>query len=179
MHRGRVGAHREEPHGRGEEVEESAGDLLHLVKTDSPRPVWLEKIQEGTAVFGQGVALPPTGTHPLWVRFDLSPSLKGRLANLLFRSPPVYLEVTTPCGAQRYRLTPGQAQSGFLLSPVIRSNEHFALLLTGHATQQLAEHHVAAFTLITSNVSYYEATVPFTLYELRSFSQGVAWVAAR
>jgi len=81
-----------------------------------------------TARFGHRIRVPQIDGDLLWCRVNISPTLTGRIAGLVYKRPHVVMHVTTDAGTRRYRLVPGMARAGFLLSPVVRTTEDFAAL---------------------------------------------------
>jgi hypothetical protein len=75
-------------------------------------------------------------TTPLWVQMDLAPSLLGRLRNLLYKPPIVHLRLTDNAGKEVvYRLPLLEAQSGFMLNPLITDIDGFIESQGGHSTR--------------------------------------------
>ena len=77
--------------------------------------------------FGDVVPVPAAGAW--FVRFDIKPSLSGRLLALVFRTSQIELRIHTSDGKQHdYRLIAGMARAGFLLSPLVETTADFAAL---------------------------------------------------
>ncbi|MGO1071240.1 hypothetical protein [Lysobacter sp. CA199] len=69
---------------------------------------------------GEFVAVPAISGDGVEVRFSLQPTLWSRLASATLRAPRLFLDVESTDGQTRtYRLVPGAAEAGFLLSPAI------------------------------------------------------------
>ncbi|WP_427915037.1 hypothetical protein ACPWT1_09015 [Ramlibacter sp. MMS24-I3-19] len=84
------------------------------------------KVQAGATVFdgsghlGTPFRLPAAG--PLWAEIDVSPTVLGRLAGLVFKLPPLTLVVRYADGSRKtFRFVPSMARAGFLLSPTVSS----------------------------------------------------------
>src|SRR5262249_62137681 len=74
------------------------------------------------------VAVP--GDGPVWASLRIDQTLLGRLQALLYRLPPITVELTLADGEHPlFRLVPAIARSGFLLSPLIVDHGGFAALL--------------------------------------------------
>ncbi len=77
---------------------------------------------------GRRFALPATDAG-LWARIDLTPSREGSAARLLMRVPQPVIRLDFADGHSRtFRLVPGMASAGFLLSPFIASTVDFLRL---------------------------------------------------
>jgi hypothetical protein len=108
-----------------------------------PAPVPLATL---SGRLGERLALPPTDGAPIRAVVDVGPSLLGRLALVAFKSPGLVLDVeTADGGARTYRLVPGAARAGFLLSPLLVSTLDVAALVTeGEPAGALAGRDVVA-----------------------------------
>ena len=97
--------------------------------------------------FGEAVSV-PSGAPVWFVRFDIKPSLSGRVLALLFRTSQIVLRVETVDGQRHdYRLIASMARAGFVLSPLVESTADFAALY-GDATP-LRERRVRSVSLST------------------------------
>ncbi|MDK2122929.1 hypothetical protein [Parachitinimonas caeni] len=71
---------------------------------------------------GEWVALPQSRNVPVFIRLHLVPTTWGRLANLAYKRPPVYLQVELADGRKiRHRIPEGSAAAGFIVSPYLES----------------------------------------------------------
>lgn len=107
------------------ELKDSSRDLLKLGRRDRPRlSLPAEPSYRTTMKFGERVNVPPTMTSPIWCRIQIEPSLAGRAASILYRLPELRLHVQSDDGDDReFRLLPGAASAGFLVSPVVATRE--------------------------------------------------------
>lgn len=106
-----------------------AGRYLLLRRRAVPRRVELQRIEEIGAVWWTAVALPPAPVF-LWVSIDIDRTPLGRVTNTAFKLPPVELALRLSDGSERaFRLIPGMAREGFLLSPLVDTPARFAQLL--------------------------------------------------
>lgn len=133
------------------------GDLL-LRKLDSQRTLRVVEHVRFRTTWNAQLAVPPTEGGFIWCRVTIRRNLAGKLAALLYKLPPVTLEVATQTGARRFRFVPGAGESGFLLSPQVLSKEDFASLLPGDAGLKVAPH-VTFLRLATSAESFYADAV--------------------
>jgi len=86
-----------------------------------------------------------------------------------WRGPIVYLSVELGSGSERwYRLVPGAARAGVLLSPLVADNAGFVALLDGSWPRLLAADRARALTLHTEfgDGWYWEPRVRVELREL-------------
>jgi hypothetical protein len=86
------------------------------------------KIGEGDQLLGQEVPLP--GHHGmLFVKIDLEQTPAGRLVSVFYKTSPLLMRVNLEDGTSRvYRIVPGIARAGLLISPLVENNEEFAQL---------------------------------------------------
>jgi hypothetical protein len=81
-----------------------------------------------TMVLGQRVDLPQSDTV-LFAKIDIRPGTYGRVEQVLFKDPVLYINFRFPNGEMgRYRLIPGMARAGFIISPVVIDTEQFVAL---------------------------------------------------
>ncbi|MBM3550061.1 MAG: hypothetical protein FJX54_24245 [Alphaproteobacteria bacterium] len=78
------------------------------------------------------------GPEPAFLAIDIRPTLFGRLVDLLFQPPFLYLGVT-PVGQaeQVYRLVPSIAREGFIASPMIKTAWQYVLLAEGNQADRI------------------------------------------
>jgi hypothetical protein len=83
---------------------------------------------EGRYRLGEDIPLPAEPGR-LMVELDISQTWAGRLLNLLYKPSPLFITLTLADGNQRsFRLVSGMARSGFLLSPLVETVDHFMAL---------------------------------------------------
>jgi hypothetical protein len=93
---------------------------------------------------------------PVFLSIDVRPTLFGRLADLVFKPPFLYLGVT-PVGQpeQVYRLIPGIAREGFVASPLIRTAWQYILLAEGGAAERISPvQSIRVFSGVGGDLSY-------------------------
>lgn len=113
----------------------------------------LENAMQTTAVsFGQAVEI--AGDMPMWVEIDTRPSILGRLADALFKLPPVDIELTLADGTVvRHRYIPQIGDSGFIISPYLASGMDLIDLAAGIPGAQT----VKSFRLVTESPNFWKA----------------------
>jgi hypothetical protein len=107
-------------------------DALQLDRDERgvPEPV-PSAIVDRDARLGEFVDLPP-GASDIMAAIDIQPTLLGRVASLLFRSPPLKISLDLRNGGRRaYRLVAGMAREPILVSPHIDSTRDFLALMSG------------------------------------------------
>ena len=92
--------------------------------------------------------LPAITNGPIWATFEINKTPLGTIASTLYKPPALWLSVFTHDGAcLRYRLAPGMAASGFVLSPVVGNPMAFAELARGGGLSALADKQADAVCL--------------------------------
>lgn len=114
-------------------VETVSNGFAVLKRLDNPRSVDLVGISKGQVMFGEAIPVPEHQGN-LWLALKFRNSLAGSLAKALFKTPTVSLVLNYANGeSSLQRIVPDMTNRGFLLNPVIRSGNDFALLLSGSA----------------------------------------------
>jgi hypothetical protein len=126
---------------------DDGGRFLVLSRAAVPREFRLTPLQNTAARFGEPVILPGATDGPVWVEIEIKKSLLGTVVSALYKPPVLMLTVSLPDHTERrYRIVPGMAGGGFLLSPLIADNRSFAALAcTGR--QELAGLEVVSMTI--------------------------------
>jgi hypothetical protein len=84
--------------------------------------------------FGEELDLSDLPAVPQVVTIKISDSLRGKVRKALYHPPLLSLRVTTADGRRHtFRLVPGMSAAGFLLNPLLRSDEDVAKLYRGQA----------------------------------------------
>ena len=123
------------------------GTFLLLSRAAAAREFHLTPLQNTLARFGEPVTLPAATSGPVWVEMEINKSLAGTVVSTLYKPPVLMLTVSLQDHTQcRFRLIPGMAGSGFLLSPLIADTRSFAALATA-GRQDLAGLEVVSMTI--------------------------------
>lgn len=146
------------------------GTFLLLSRSAVPRKFCLTPLQNTSARFGEPVALPAATNGPVWVEIEIKKSLAGTVVSTLYKPPILMLTVSLQNHTQhRFRLVPGMAGGGFLLSPLIADNRSFAALASSDR-QDLAGLEVVSMTISASTGSgstrCYRSPMPVRFYRL-------------
>ncbi|TWA77111.1 4-amino-4-deoxy-L-arabinose transferase-like glycosyltransferase [Azospirillum brasilense] len=105
--------------------------MLMMRKRSIPAPLLLADAHTVSAGFSENVAL-PQDADALFMSVDIDMTLLGKLLKTVFRVPTVDMTVTLAGGEEKkYRLIPGIAKSGFIISPHIENNFAFEALSAG------------------------------------------------
>jgi hypothetical protein len=109
------------------------GFNLWKCKTLTDKPYCLTNKHEFSASFNQWVALPQ---EPTWLQIESEQTLFGALQSLLLRCSEMRLEVQLDNGGTRsYRMPPGNARYGFVVSPFLYNHDQ---LLSANAKTNCA-----------------------------------------
>jgi hypothetical protein len=105
------------------------GKLLLMRRRETPLGNLLRAETSQTVSFGDGVTIP---AGALFVRVKIDKTLFGRLVDILFRAPLVWMRVVLADGTEwRGRIIPAIAREGFLVSPLVVSSRDFWRLAAG------------------------------------------------
>jgi len=102
-------------------------EKLAIVKRAKRRPFHRQPAFEITTSPGQWVS---TAEHcdagPIWIKIDASRTLRGTIADVLFKTPPLALDLQFRDGSSRtFRFAAIVAEAGFWLSPTIQNSRQF------------------------------------------------------
>lgn len=102
-------------------VIEEKGMMLWKHKSAAGKSYCLADAREMTGTLEQWVPVP---SEPTWLQIECRPTLLGAVQSLLWRCSELRFEVQLDNGAIRnYRLLPGNARYGFVISPFLYSND--------------------------------------------------------
>jgi hypothetical protein len=132
--------------------------------------------------FGETVALPAVTNAAVWAKLDLPLTLAGRAACIFFKPPILWLTIWTEDGQQlRYRVVPGLARGGFLLSPLVADSVSFGLLASTGGLRDLSRSRLTAARLSadtgSGSTSCYQSPARLELFRLEFAGQDLAAVA--
>jgi len=147
----------------------AAGSHLVLDRAETGHRLdWSEPVTRELE-FGERLEVTHGPERLLWLRVDPVRTRRGGLVAAAWRGPIVYLSVECGTGGERwFRLVPGAARAGFLLSPLVVNNAGMVALLDGSWPRELAAERVHAMTLHTEfgDGWYWEPEVHVELQEL-------------
>ena len=106
----------------------------------------------------------------IWAKLEVTPTWLGAIATKLYKPPILWLKVRAPRGEAAFRLIPGMARAGFLLSPAVTDFSEFSALAATGWQRQLASNEVARITVTVGNESRtticYEPEMRLSLFRL-------------
>ena len=107
------------------------------------------KEQRQLSSLGQITTVPQL-SEAVFVKLDIKPTILGHLANFIFKSAPLQIEVNLTNGDKKtYRLISGMAKAGFILSPLIENTSDFIKLYGDK--NFLLDKTVKSFSVTTNN----------------------------
>ena len=128
-------------------VAEGGNSVLLQKASDSNHGLNMSPVSVGTFSFDEEIPV-RARDELIFTTLKIRPTHLGRLRQLFFRPPQLDISLQMAGGeAVTYRMIPGIAESGFLISPVIFSPPEFALL---YSEENLLSHQEAKSFKITS-----------------------------
>jgi hypothetical protein len=127
------------------------GPLL-LKRAANPRHCEKVFLAEAPLTFDIPVTVPAAVDGPVWAEIEIDKSLAGDVLSALYKLPPLQLAVTLSDGRQTgFRLIPGMARGGFILSPFIGDQKSFSLLVTPEGFHTLGTWDIQSITISSDN----------------------------
>lgn len=141
----------------------SAGHLF-LRRGVASRPGGNTVVATAAHSFGEWVTL-PAAPGAIFATITVKPTLAGDLANILFKPDQLRILLSLANGRKAvYRLVPGMARAGFIISPLVENTAEFALLYGDAA--YLSDKTVRAFAVEPASANSFlwrrDYTVSFT-----------------
>ncbi|MDB6151979.1 MAG: conserved rane protein of unknown function [Chthoniobacteraceae bacterium] len=130
------------------EVVQEHGAYLGLKQRVAPGS--FRKVPLGEMVVERGIpfSLPEADSSGfIWAEIDLPLSLQGRLKRFLYKPGVVLIRLNVAAGFKAFRLIPGVAEAGFLLSPALVTKEQFAAVMRGTTSPILDDARVKSVVL--------------------------------
>jgi hypothetical protein len=153
------------------DIADTTGPFMILKRSARPREFHLKPIGDLPIHFGEPVRLPATNHGPIWAELDIHQSILGSLTALFYKPPMLQLAVSLRLGHRPpFRLIPGMARSGFLLSPLVQHNGSFVELASVDGSTNLAGLEVTSLTISAATGSgttrCYQSPMHLRLYQL-------------
>jgi len=153
------------------DIADTNGTFLLLKRAAAPREYHLTPVEETTIHFGETFTLPATTNATLWAEMEINKSMLGTVAEALYKPALLRLMVSLRDGRQIYfRLVPGEARGGFILSPLISDKKSFVSLASTDGWSNLSGLEVTAITISAATKSgstlCYQSPVKLRLYRL-------------
>lgn len=113
-------------------------ETVHPIQALQP-----QLIAKLSATLGQYVPIPENAF--IWIELELKETLWGRIAALLYKSAPIFIELEDDRGQRvRYRIIPSMASSGWLLNPELTNDDQLALAALGASLPRYKSLRIAA-----------------------------------
>jgi hypothetical protein len=106
--------------------------MVLLRKRDKPLDLGMHTVRSQSGTIDQPLDLTPLPQGAVFARIDVQPTFLGRLANLVFKSSILVMDVEYTDGAEAsYRFIPSIAREGFFLSPQVAAGSAFMSFAVG------------------------------------------------
>ncbi len=153
------------------DIKDATGAFVLLKRSVTPREYHLMPFKDMPVFFGEPIMLPTTNNGPIWAEMEINKSTLGSVVSTLYKPPVLTLAVSLRNGQQlRFRLVPGMARSGFLLSPLIQNTPSFISLAATDGWGDLAGLEVTSVTVSADTQSLsthcYQSPMRLRLYHL-------------
>ncbi len=104
-------------------------DLFYLrKKAEAKGDLFDDETVDIQGNFQQEISLPDS-EEVLFAEFDIKPTLFGRAMSIIYKRPKIEISIVLESGRSRtYRIIPGMAKSGFIISPLIERTREFIFL---------------------------------------------------
>lgn len=136
------------------------GEFLHLKKSVKPQSYRLINQKNISVKFQEEVEVPYNNA---FVKIDISHSLFGKLANTLFKSPLVFIELKFKNGTTlKKRIVPNIVSSGFILSPYIDNTFDFFMYDIGENVSE----EVVSFKVINDSECCYKDDIKISFQSI-------------
>lgn len=135
-----------------------------LLQKKSNQPVRPKLVHEQRLGFGETIDLGRWNGDYLIADITTTPTLAGRLAETLFQTPPLWLEIRTAAAGSRYRVAPATGTGRFLLSPAIASARDLADLYDNRLKTKVSS---LKLTLPTWGRDLFHERYTLRLYQLQ------------
>ncbi|MBT2747927.1 MULTISPECIES: hypothetical protein [unclassified Lysobacter] len=97
---------------------------LLLMQRNASARTTTKPLAEAQGRLDEFLVVPSRPGQALALSIDIEPTAWGRAAGTLHRSPRLYIDLELGDGTQRsYRIVPGAARAGFLLSPLVENTQ--------------------------------------------------------
>jgi hypothetical protein len=131
-------------------LQHARGSHLVLTRRTRERSVTFDEPKSHELKFGEPVELEAGDGSLVWLRAEFNRGIPAPIAGAAFRGPILYVQIELASGDERwYRIVPGMAEAGFLLSPLVTNNRDFAALMDGSWSRRLADRRVTKIEFAT------------------------------
>lgn len=114
-------------------------NFIHMRRTLPPRATSTTRLVDTDAKTNEPIAVPAHDGIVI-ARIHMRPTLLGQAVLMAYKLPQVYIELALTTGKTlRYRYIPEMGETGFVLSPLVASNDDFVAMAAGHNTASVKE----------------------------------------
>lgn len=152
-------------------VMEEGGLLLweRPEKLNLPDPSTEQVLLSRTLKFGEKLALPDTGSQPIWAVIKVQPNLMGSLRKFFYKAPLVYITTTDQDGSShRFQLIRAIAATGFILNPFFQTGDDLINFQRGQFQRRITEFSIET---MPGGAEFFDASVEVELRTLAPFKQ--------
>ncbi len=142
--------------------------LLFKAKAKSSEPPRLRLLRQGVVGPGKPIDLREYGDADLWLEIDLSPTVTGRLRQLLYRPPTVRLAAWREPARElliRHRAPASMLAAGFLASPLLLRNEDVLNLYDRNGSVRPGAYSVE---LLRGEEHFWQEAIRFRIYKIEN-----------
>jgi len=142
--------------------------LLFKAKAKSSEPPRLKLLRQGVVSPGMPIALREYGDADLWLEIDLSPTVAGRLRQVLYRPPTVRLAAWREPAREliiRHRAPASMLAAGFLASPLLLRNEDVLNLYDSNGCVRPGAYSVE---LLHGEEHFWQGAIRFRIYRIEN-----------
>lgn len=144
--------------------------FLLLTKSINPRKYQMVLLKETTTSLGKPVMVPAITNGPIWAEIEINKSLFGDIISTFYKPPILMMRVALHDQQSDFRLIPGMARNGFLLSPFVDNEKSFALLASHDGLNALANLEITSLTIFAATSSgmtfCYKPSIRLRFYHL-------------
>jgi len=142
--------------------------LLFKAKAKSSEPPRLRLLRQGVVGPGKPIDLREYGDADLWLEIDLSPTVTGRLRQLVYRPPTVRLAAWREPAREllvRHRAPASMLAAGFLASPLLLRNEDVLNLYDSNGCARPGAYSVE---LLPGEEQFWQGAIRFRIYKIEN-----------
>jgi len=143
-------------------------EFLILQRSPHPQKLTVVDIDAGILQLEDEFELPEQYRENLWIKLEVTPTLLGSLASVLYKLPILRIALNLENGDVReYRFLHEIGDSGFLLSPLIENKEEFGIFPIASGIEFLKMKQVRSFSVHSEwdFLPLYKKTAQYELYQ--------------
>lgn len=134
-------------------ISDMTGKFLVLKRRAIPLNYSLAPLMEQSAKIGEWIELPDSWkSTAIWMQLEVRPTIIGKLSTTLLKLPPLFMEIELADGKfETYRVLADVANSGQLLSPLVKDSFDFFFLAAQRGKNLLHNSEVKRIRLVTKS----------------------------